>query len=403
MGRGNRGHARGRLVLMAVAVMASVIATPAVAQPGSASAEAAKIDEIVRNAMETRNVRAAIVKVTKADTVVIRKAYGPSMTGVPATPEMRFRNGAVAFAYVGTLLMRFVDQKKVKLDDTVDKWMPSLRDANKVTLKMLANQTSGYPDYETDPKFVAGFEGDPFHIFTFQERLDIAFSRQSQFAPGKNWSYAHTNFMILGEILAKIGGKSLDVLLRDEVLLPMGLKETSGTQTSGIPDPVLHTLSAERIARHYEEATFWDTQWGTPMGANETTTIDDLVTTAVAVGTGKLLSQSSYHEMTDSKLIGFGERLPGCQPSCFKQSIYYNYGLGTVRSGDWILQNPLLSGLGVVEAYLPSEKIAIAIAVTLKPAAFDSAANYSSPANPMFQQISTVMAPEHAAPVPPPR
>lgn len=403
MGQGNRGHARGRRVLMAVAAMASVIATPAVAQPGSASAEAAKIDEIVRNAMETRNVRAAIVKVAKGDTVVIRKAYGPSMTGVPATPEMRFRNGAVAFAYVGTLLMRFVDQKKVKLDDTVDKWMPSLRDAHKVTLRMLANQTSGYPDYETDPKFVAGFEGDPFHISTFQERLDIAFSRQSQFAPGKNWSYAHTNFMILGEILAKIGGKPLDVLLREEVLLPMGLKETSGTQTSEIPAPVLHTFSAERIARHYEEATFWNTQWGTPMGANETTTIDDLVTTAVAVGTGKLLSQSSYHEMTDSKLIGFGERLPGCQPSCFKQSIYYNYGLGTVRSGDWILQNPLLSGLGVVEAYLPSEKIAIAIAVTLQPAAFDSAANYSSPANPMFQQISIVMAPEHPAPVPPPR
>ena len=33
--------------------------------------------------------------------------------------------------------------------------MPNLPEANKVTLKMLANQTSGYPDYETDPKWLA--------------------------------------------------------------------------------------------------------------------------------------------------------------------------------------------------------------------------------------------------------
>ena len=405
MKRENRGRWQAsrnlHVVVALVGLAGTAMAAPANAQPEAASAQAAKIDEIVRNAMATRNVRAAIVKVTKGDRVVVRKAYGPSMTGVPATPDMHFRNGAVAFAYLGTLLMRFVDQKKVKLDDTVDKWMPNLRDSDKVTLKMLANQTSGYPDYETDPKFVAAFIADPFQIFTFQQRLDIAFSRTSQFAPGKNWSYAHTNFMILGEILAKVGKKPLDILLRDEVLIPMGLKDTVGTQTSEIPSPVFHTFSAERITPHYEEATFWNTQWGTPMGANQTTTIDDLITTAVAVGTGKLLSKESHQEMTNSKLIGFGERLPGCQPSCFKQTVAYNYGLGVVRSGDWILQNPLLSGLGAVEAYLPSEKVAIAIAVTLQRSAYESKANFSNPANPMFQEISAIMAPGHSAPARP--
>lgn len=398
MKRNNCGYVRGRVA--ALSFVALAITTPGNAQIATASAEGAKIDEIVRNAMETQNVRAAIVKVTKGDQVIIRKAYGPSMTGVPATPEMKFRNGAVAFAYIGTLLLRFVERKTVSLDDTIDKWAPDLPNADKVTLRMLANQTSGYPDYETDPKFIAAFNANPFHIFTYKERLDVAFSRPAQFAPGKNWSYAHTNFMILGDILAKIGKKPLDVLLRDEVLVPMGLKNTAGAYTAEIPQPVLHTFSAERVPPNYEEATFWNTQWGTPMGADETTTIDDLITTAVAVGTGKLLSKESHREMTDSKLIGFGERLPGCQPSCFKQTPSYNYGLGIVKSGEWILQNPLLSGLGVVEAYLPSEKVAIAIAVTLKPGAFDAQGNYGSPANPMFQQMTAVMAPQNAAPIP---
>jgi CubicO group peptidase (beta-lactamase class C family) len=142
--------------------------------------------------MEAEDVRAAIVKVTKGDTVVTKKAFGPSMTDVPAAPKMHFRNGAVAFAYISNLLLQFVDEKQVTLDDTIDEWMPDLPEADKVTLKMLANQTAGYPDYETDPKFLDAFNADPFHIFTFEERLEIAFSRPMQFEPGTNWSYAHT-------------------------------------------------------------------------------------------------------------------------------------------------------------------------------------------------------------------
>ena len=87
--------------------------------------------------------------------------------------------------------------------------------------------------------------------------------------------------MILGEILAKIGHEPLDTLLREKVLDPMGLSNTTSTETSAIPGPVLHSLSSEsRVAvgipagrPFYEEATFWNAQWGTPIGANETTDI----------------------------------------------------------------------------------------------------------------------------------
>src|SRR3954447_497680 len=304
----------GLLAVTLAACSSSSSSTTSTAAP--ASAEASKIDEIVRSAMATDHLKAVIVKVTKGDEVVSERAYGESMTGVPATTAMHFRNGAVAFAYVSTLLMQFVDHKKVSLDDTIDRWMPSLPEGNKVTLKMLANQTAGYPDYETDPGWLAAFNADPFHIWTFEERLKYALSRPMQFAPGTNWSYAHTNFMVLGEILAKVGGQPLDTLLRERVLEPMGLSNTTGTTTSEIPSPVLHTFSSERRAAigipstgsFYEEATFWNTQWGTPIGANETTNIDDMAKTAVEVGTGALLSKSSYKAMTAPNLLGFGHK-----------------------------------------------------------------------------------------------
>src|SRR5436190_20544470 len=132
------------------------------------SDQASAIAAIVQKAMKTEHLRAVIVKVTQGDKVVISQAFGESMTGVPATTAMHFRNGAVAFSYLGTLLMEFVDEHKVKLDDTIDHWIPTLPGAKKVTLKMLANQTSGYPDYETDPKWLDAWVADPFHIWTFE-------------------------------------------------------------------------------------------------------------------------------------------------------------------------------------------------------------------------------------------
>jgi CubicO group peptidase (beta-lactamase class C family) len=377
-------------------------ATAQTPQPEQASA----IAKIVQDAMKTEHLRAVIVKVTQGDNVVISQAFGESINGMPATTAMHFRNGAVAFAHLGTLLMKFVDEHKVKLDDTIARWMPDLPQANKVTLKMLANQTSGYPDYETDPKFLAAFNADPFHMWTYEERLKIAFSLPLHFEPGKNWSYSHTNFMVLGEILSKIGEKPLDVLLREKVFVPMGLKNTTSSETSEIPSPSLHAFDSERRTAlkipqdiaFYEESTFWNPQWGTPMGANETTTIDDMITTAVKVGTGALLSKSSYEAMTGPHLLGFGKKQDNCGPSCDTQTNFYNYGLGVVRSGSWLLQNPLIGGYAAIAAYLPSKKIAIAVVVTFAPEAFDSDGSYKNSGDALFRSIGTYLAPDDRPP-----
>lgn len=399
--------------MLAVAVVVAALAlggctstdTPSGGRTATVASDetARKVADVVNQKMAEWNIRAAIVKVTKGDQTIARQAFGLSMDGVPATPEMNFRNGAVAFSYVSILLLKYVDDGTVKLDDPIVQWEPTLPNADKVTLRMLANQTTGYPDYEADPVWLAAFNDNPFHIFTYEERLKFAFGKPLQFAPGTNWSYAHTNFMILGDILAKIGNRPLDQLLNDEVFTPMGLKNTVGSVTSTMPEPALHTFSSERRVAFaepgkpfYEEATYWNSQWGTPMGANETTTIDDLATTAISFGTGSLLSKSSYAAMTDSKLIGFGKKDPGCVPSCFTQVDIYNYGLGVIRSGPWIMQNPLLSGIGVTTAYLPSEKISISVAVTLNPGGFDADGNYKNRADYLFRSIGAVVAPQNA-------
>jgi CubicO group peptidase (beta-lactamase class C family) len=380
-------------------------ATP-VATPASDQAEA--IVAIARDIIAKQAVKAVILRVTIDGKEVVTTALGESMTGVPATPEMHFRNGAVAIFYVATLLLRLVDQGVVTLDDPLANWLPDLPDAEQVTLRMLANMTAGYPDFVQNPKLGQEFYADPFRRWSPEEPLAIAFSTPRVFAPGTNWDYSHTDYVILGRALERITGQPLDVALQEQVLGPMGLRNTVAWSTPEIPAPVLHAFSSERRqalgipagTRFSEESTYWNMAWGLPKGANETTTIVDMTTTAAAVGEGTLLSPESHREQIEPKLLGFGSPLKGC-PACHTLDETYSYGLGVVLSGDWILQNPLFGGYGAVAGYLPPEKIAVAVATTFGEGAFDDQGSYRHKSfQDIFAAIGSHLAPEHPVPTP---
>jgi CubicO group peptidase (beta-lactamase class C family) len=377
--------------------VAAAQATP-VAGPGE---QAAALVGLTRQAMTDHHLRAVIVRVTIDGEEIVTVAFGESMTGVPATPVMRFRNGAVAITYMSMALLILVDQGLVSLDDPIVTWAPELPNADQVTLRMLANMTSGYPDFVPDAQFEAGLYADPFRHVTTEEQLAAAFRTPPIFPPGTNWNYAHTNYVILGQIMERITGRPLDALLRDLILDPLRLRATTGAVTAVIPDPVLHAFSSERRqalgipdgTRFYEESTFWDPSWTLAHGAIQTTDIFDMATSAEAIGEGVLLSPESHRELLDSGLLGFGEPVAGC-PACRTLNEQYNYGLGIVLHGDWLLQNPLFSGYAGLMAYLPSERIAIAVAVTFAEAAFDEAGSYSNSGTQVFTAIAGYLAPD---------
>jgi CubicO group peptidase (beta-lactamase class C family) len=393
------------LLTLAVGTLGvSLARTPTPASAATPSDDPAAIIAIAQKAMKADSLKAVIVRVTVNGKPIVTKALGTSMTGVPATPAMHFRNGAVAISYTSTLLMEYVDEHKISLNDTVARWLPSLPDASQVTVKMLANMTSGYPDYVTDPAFIAQEQSYPFRSFSASQLLTFAFSRPLSFPPGTNWGYSHTNYVVLGQILEKVGGSPLAVLLRQKVLAPLGLTNTVASQTAAVPSPVLHAFSSERRVElglspttpFYEESTYWNPSWTLAPGSVETSNIYDLTKTAQGIGGGVLLSKSSYQAQTGPNLLGFGSALPGC--TCVQQVNGYNYGLGIVRSGSWLLQNPLFGGYAATEAYLPSKKIAIAVAVTFAPGAYDDQGNYSNSSDGIFRSIAAYMTPGNAPP-----
>jgi CubicO group peptidase (beta-lactamase class C family) len=231
-------------LICAVLLLAGCVPTaPRTEEPPASTTDPAKADavmKIVRDTMAEAHLKAVIVRVTVDGREVVTRAVGDSMTNVPATTNMHFRNGAVAISYVSTLLLILVDEKKVSLDDKLSKWLPEVPHADRVTLGQLAQMTSGYVDYVIgNTEFSDALYRDPFRQWEPDQILGFATSKPLLYEPGTNWNYAHTNYVLLGRALEKATGQDMPQLLEDKVLRPLGLTNTANSFIPEIPAPVL--------------------------------------------------------------------------------------------------------------------------------------------------------------------
>jgi CubicO group peptidase (beta-lactamase class C family) len=392
---------QNRVAIFGMALV-SVFAVPgyAASQTASQNDRATGILAIASKAMADDHLRAVLLRVTIDGQDIVTAAMGESGNGVPATTAMHFRNGAVAISYIATILLELADKKVVTLDAPLSSWLPELPDSDAVTLRMLAMMTAGYPDYVRNPQFIAASNADPYRQWRPQELIDIGLSTPRIFQPGTNWDYSHTNYVILGRALERIADMPMERLMKELILSPLDLANTRSVATPAIQRPVLHAFSSERREAlgipasepFYEDSTYWNPSWTLAKGAIQTTNIYDLAATAVAVGTGSLLSPESHTSQIAPSLLGFGHQQEGC-PACHTLDAAFNYGIGVVMMGNWILQNPLFGGYGAVEAYLPSQNIAVAVAVTFDEQSFDAKGEYlhGQAATTIFREIASYL------------
>ena len=375
---------------------------------GGDAEEVAAIRAAVEQVMEEQNIRAAIVRVTRGDEVVLTQAWGESMAQVPATVDMHFRSGAVAIPMVSTVLLQLVDEGVVSLDDPIAEWLPDVPNADRVTLGQLAQMTSGYADYVQSPEFLDAFNANPYRQWEPEELYAFGTSQPLFFEPGTNWGYAHTNYVLLSLALERITGQPVFESIEQRILDPLGMTETADPGTPEILEPVLHAWDAERKAflgipestPFIEDSTYWNPSWSLGPGAVQNTDITDMATIIRAVGRGDLLSEESYELMIAPTLRGNTTAVEGC-PTCFPQGEFYTYGYGIVLSGDWLLQNPQYHGFAGVTAYLPDDDLTVAVAATYADDAFDpvtGASINSNVANPLWGAVAKVVAPDAVTP-----
>ncbi len=147
---------------------------------------------------------------------------------------------------------------------------------------------------------------------------------------------------------------------------------------------MLHSYTSDRGP--YEDSTSWSPSWTIAKSTIMTSTIADVIKSAKALGTGALISPEASSERFAPTTAGY----PG-----FSDDLYF--GLGVVVVNTWELQNPELNGYTGIMAYMPSRKIALAIAVTRGQSAAATGTNYSQR---LFTSISEYLTPDHPAAFP---
>ena len=230
--------------------LAFALVTPAMAQAGppacggdkiQAAGEcvdkervASEIDKIVRKIMTDNDLKAVIAGVSVAGQPVLTKAWGESMAGVPATYDMHLRNGSVAIAYLSVVTLQLQEKGVLSLDDKLAKWFPDYQKADRITLAMLLNATSGYADY-VNLKVLPLYQ-NPFRAWQPNELIALSLKQPMVCEPGTCFAYAHTNFVILGKVIEKATGRGVAELIRDGILVPLSLNDTRSEQTAVIQE-----------------------------------------------------------------------------------------------------------------------------------------------------------------------
>ena len=175
-------------------------------------------------------------------TVGLTGGFGEVESQTPMRVDDRFRVASLAKTYTATVVLQLVGEGKLRLSDTVERWLPGLvPGGDAISIRQLLNHTSGLADFEYDPVVLAPyFAGDLGHPWAPRKLVQIAVSHPPLFAPGTDESYSSTNYLLAGLIVEARTGNTLGSELNRRIFQPLQLSATSFPTTARIASPHAH-------------------------------------------------------------------------------------------------------------------------------------------------------------------
>jgi CubicO group peptidase (beta-lactamase class C family) len=205
--------------------------------------------------------------------ILFRGAFGFAVADGPANEvSTRFRIASITKQFTAAVIMRLVEQGRVRLDASVREYIPEFPapQGDDVTIHHLLTHTSGIPSYTNLPSFSGEMLAVPMSP---GEIVALTWEDALEFEPGTEFSYDNTGYVLLGWIIERVTGQAYDEVLDELVLSPLGLEET-GYDHAEVPLEG-HAAGYTRTLVDYEDATFIDPSL--PFAAGMLySTVDDL-------------------------------------------------------------------------------------------------------------------------------
>jgi D-alanyl-D-alanine carboxypeptidase len=221
--------------------------------------------------------------------------------GTAVTTDAQFRVASTTKLFVATVVLQLVEEGRLRLDAPVSAYVPGFRHARGVTIRQLLNHTSGVPDYTRTDHFHEGLLEHRGRTWSTEELLALVADIRRDFAPGTDYLYSNTGYVLLGRVIATVTGSTWAAEVRRRIFDPLRLQHTYVAGAESVPGGVLPgyiDVDMDGDVENVETGDPWpalETAEG-PAGA-VVSTAGDLAAFASALFRGRLVSPSTLEQM----------------------------------------------------------------------------------------------------------
>ncbi|MFC5720784.1 serine hydrolase domain-containing protein [Streptomyces gamaensis] len=332
--------------LAAVAALTATAPTAAAARPAPPAPDLPGVRAALRHVVDAGAPGAfAVIRDHGARERQESSAVGRAdLDGTPMNPAWRFRAGSVTKMFTTVLVLRLAEQGRIDLDRPLRDYLPRglLPEERQLTARQAMQHRAGLYDHADD--LLGGPGEETTEVFDARVRhavhdprdlVALSVAHGPQFPPGTDYAYSNTGFVLMGLAVEHLTGRPYAEVLREEILAPLRLRQTSFVvPEESIDGPhITGYLTPDGHGRPLLDATEQTASWIWSAGAVISTAADlDRFLTALLTGT--LLTDGSLRQMTAV--------LPTAHPKV-------RYGLGLRELA--LSCGPVLGHSGVVQGY----------------------------------------------------
>jgi D-alanyl-D-alanine carboxypeptidase len=253
--------------------------------------------------------------------------------------------GSNTKTFVVTVLLQLVDEGKLSLDDSLAKFDLGVKvpNAEHITVRELCQMRSGLLDAYHAPE-LDSMDINAQTKITPRELVAIAVKHPPLFAPGAQWNYSNTNYLLLGLIMEAVTHDTAQNEIQKRLLGPLKLKNTSfPVDQAGMPAPFSHGFALDKD-KNWDDVTVTLPPMLTWTAGVMISDMGDMRSWVKDYVLGKTNSAATQKERLDCKPIG----KPGME-----------FGLGIGCSGGWYGYTGGIPGYNTGAYYLPSRDATI--------------------------------------------
>lgn len=214
-----------RLLTVAVVLALTSVVSGCGAEPETLQRDVDAIAALGTTGVQARTVDAA-TGIERSAVAGRAAADAPD----PVSPEGHFRIGSLTKTMVATTVLLLIGEGRLTLDDTVQRWVPSMVRDNgngaRITVRHLLQHTGGIHESPPDMATAEDYYRLRYQVRDPRDTVAAAMSHPPDFAPGAGWSYSNVGYVLLGMIIEQVTGRPWYDEVGARILEPLGLRDT---------------------------------------------------------------------------------------------------------------------------------------------------------------------------------